>query len=242
MSEFNTNTYYQDESVDGLKSYVNGVFVKMGIAMLITTLVAFAGYYSLDTGGFMYNMLFNGTYSIVSLILVFVQLGLCIALSAKVQTMNPSTAKLLFYIYAAVTGFTFSVLPLSFGLTTVFSAFAFAAVMFFACAIIGHTTNVDLSKFSGLLMGGLIALVIAGIASIFIPGIDIAVSFVGVILFLFLTAWDMQKIKQYYYGTNGGYGQFAENLSTMGAFQLYLDFINLFLYVLRILGSRSRRN
>ena len=85
-------------------------------------------------------------------------------------------------------------------------------------------------------------MVIATIASMFIPALreSLFISYIGVILFLFLTAWDMQKIKSYYYGTQGGVGQMGGNLAVYGAFQLYLDFINLFMQILRILGSRSR--
>jgi FtsH-binding integral membrane protein len=115
--------------------------------------------------------------------------------------------------------------------------------MFFCCAIIGHTTNVDLTKFSGLLIGGLIALVVATILSLFIPVLrdSLIISYIGVLLFLVITAWDMQKIKQFYYGTQGGMGTLGGNLAVYGAFQLYLDFINLFLRILQILGSRSNR-
>ena len=120
-------------------------------------------------------------------------------------------------------------------------AFAFAAVLFFCCAIIGHTTNVDLSKFGGLMIGGLIALVITSIVSMFIPALrdGLLISYVGVILFLFLTAWDMQKIKGFYYGVEEG--RLKNNLAIYGAFELYLDFLNMFLYLLRILGRGSKK-
>ncbi|MBO7703016.1 MAG: Bax inhibitor-1/YccA family protein [Solobacterium sp.] len=242
MSEFNRAETVVNEA-GGLRSYVAGVFTKMGIAVLITALVAFAGYLSLVSGGFMMNMYLNGTISIAYIIVAVAQLVLCIILSRKITTLETGKAAALFYGYAALTGVTFSVLPLAFDIPTIFMAFAFAAVMFFSCAVIGHTTSVDLTKFSGLMVGALIALVIATIASLFIPALrdSLIISYIGVILFLFLTAWDMQKIKGYYYGTQGGYGTIGANLAIFGAFQLYLDFINLFLYVLRILGSRSSR-
>ena len=139
-----------------------------------------------------------------------------------------------------VTGFTFSILPLEFGLATVFTAFAFAAVMFFACAVIGHYTNVDLSRISGIMIGGLFALVLASVLALFIPSLrnGLVISYIGVILFGALTAWDMQRVKAIYYQTQGN-EMLSGNLAVYGAFELYLDFINMFLYILRIVGSRS---
>jgi FtsH-binding integral membrane protein len=211
----------------------------MGIAVLITAAVAFAGMVALINGGMLGN-----AFSILMIVAMVAQFGICMFLSSRIMTMQTSTATALFYGYAALTGVTFSVLGLNFGITTMFMAFAFASVMFFCCAIIGHTTNVDLTKFSGLLIGGLIALVVATILSLFVPVLrdSLIISYIGVLLFLVITAWDMQKIKQFYYGTQGGMGTLGGNLAVYGAFQLYLDFINLFLRILRILGSRSNRN
>ena len=243
MSEFNQSQTYVNEAGMTLNAYITKVFTMMGIAVLITAAVAFGGYMSLVNGGFLMNMYLSGGISILYLVAAIAQFGICIFLSMKITSMQTKTATILLYAYAAMTGVTFAVLPLAFDVATVFSAFAFAAVMFFSCAVIGHTTNVDLTKFSGLLIGGLIALVLASVLSLFIPALrdSLVISYIGVILFLFLTAWDMQKIKQFYYGTQGGVGTLGGNLAVYGAFQLYLDFINIFLQVLRILGSRSNR-
>ena len=241
MSEFRTDTVVNEAS--GLRSYITGVFVKMGTAILITAAITVAGYLSLVNGGFLANLYLSGAISIVYIIAVIAQFVVCFTLSRKITTLETGTATALFYGYAALTGVTFSVLPLAFDIPTVFTAFAFAAVLFFSCAVIGHTTNVDLSKFGGLMIGGLVAMIIASVLSLFIPVLrdSLLISYIGVILFLFLTAWDMQKIKGYYYGTQGGYGQLGANLAIFGAFQLYLDFINLFMYILRIVGSKNRR-
>ena len=243
MSEFKQSQTYVNETGTTLNAYITKVFAMMGSAVLVTALISFAGYLSLINGGILMNAYLSGAISIGYIVLLIAQLGVCVALSAKITTMETKTAMILFYVYAAITGITFSVLPLAFDVATVFTAFAFSAVMFFCCAIIGHTTNVDLTKFSGLLVGALIALVIATVLSLFIPVLrdSLIISYLGVILFLVLTAWDMQKIKQYYYGTQGGIGTIGGNLAVYGAFQLYLDFINLFMRVLQILGSRSNR-
>jgi len=142
-------------------------------------------------------------------------------------------------VYSALTGFTFSFVLMAYDMNTVFVAFLFAAVLFASCAIIGHTTKVDLTKFSGLLFGALLALVIMTVISIFVPVLrnNLLFGYLGLFIFLVYTAFDMQKIKQYYY--NVGEGTIKENLAVFGAFQLYLDFINIFIYILRILGNRK---
>lgn len=237
MSEYRDSMYVGKS----LQQYITSVFMTMGLGLAITALVAFAGYYSLVSGGIMYRMAMSGAFQLVMLVMVFVQLGLCIALSRKVTTMHASQARVLFVVYAAITGITFSFLPLSFGEATVFTAFAFSAVMYIAAAVIGHFTRVDLSKFQGLFIGGLVALVVVSLLGMFIPSLrnSLMISYAGVILFLAITAWDMQRIKAFYYQSQGNF-ELQNSLAIFGAFELYLDFINIFLYVLRILGSRSR--
>ncbi len=239
MSEMNRENVYSQ--TDGLQKYLTKVFTTMSIGLAITALVAIVGYMNLINGGWMYSLLYNAG-SAVSIVSLIAQLGICIALSRGIYTRSISQSKTLFFVYSAITGFTFSVLPITFGVATVFSAFVFASVMFASCAMIGHYTKVDLSKFSSIFMGGLLALVIATIVSMFVPTLrnSLMLSYVGIVLFCGLTAWDMQKIKTFYYQSSGN-EQLQGNLAIYGAFDLYLDFINMFLYILRILGSRGSR-
>ena len=168
-------------------------------------------------------------------------LTLCVLLTAKLATMSTAAATTMFYVYAVLTGITFSVLPFVYGAGNVFAAFVYTAVMFACCTIIGHTTKVDMTRFSGVFMGGLIALILCTVLSFFIPALreNLVINYLGVLLFLGLTVYDMQRIKQFYYGTVPGQ-QIRENLAVFGAFELYLDFLNLFLRILQIM-SRSRR-
>lgn len=241
MSEFNEmnrSAYVNGEL--SLKDYMTRVYLKMGGGLLVTAVVAALGYFT----GFWYNFLM-ATGTIGYLLLVVAQFGIVIALSSKITTMNPQTASILFYAYAALTGMTFSTLFMAYGIDTVFASFAFTAVLFFSMAVIGRYTKVDITKFSGILMGGLIALFVASIVSMFIPAIrnSLVISYLGIILFLGITAWDSQRISSFYYATNNGYGTAGANLAVYGALELYLDFINIFLYVIRIVaGNRSRRN
>ena len=108
-------------------------------------------------------------------------------------------------------------------------------------SVIGHTTKVDITKFSGLLIAGLFTLIIITVLSMFIniPGATMITSYLGVVIFLGLTAWDVQKLRNYYFSSELD-DTLRSKLSIYGAFQLYLDFINLFLYILRIFGNRSK--
>lgn len=238
MSEFNRpGAAYTYESGTTLNAYVRKVFAIMASGVGVTALVAFLGYLSFSSGGFAYQLLVS--FPFVSWILLIAELGIAIAMSAGITRFSTGTCTALFFVYSALTGVTFSFLPAAYGISTIFTAFLFAAVLFACCAIIGYTTNVDLTRFGGLLMGGLLALVIMTVISLFIPALrnSLFIGYIGLGLFLAITAFDMQRIKQFYYGT-GTDGTMRSNLAVYAAFQLYLDFINIFLKVLQILGNR----
>lgn len=240
MSEFNRDqTVYVNEQA-GLKDYIVGVFTKMGIALLITAASAY-GLYASNLIGRM-AMSSPGILSMLYMLAIAVEFGIVIYLSSRLTTMSTNTATGLFYGYAVVTGLTFSTLFYAYDASTIAISFLFTAVVFFSCAIIGRFTNVDLSRFSGIMMGGLVALILVSILGMFIPAIgnSLLLSYVGILLFCGITAWDMQRIMSLYYQTNGGYGQTGANLAIYGAFELYLDFINLFLHILSVFGNRRR--
>lgn len=230
---YQSNVY--ESRSDGLQAYITKVFTKMAGGLGVTALVAYLGYRSLISRGLVYKMMGSGRGFLF--VIFAIQIGLVVSLTRSINEMNPSRANAMFYLYSAITGITFSYLPLAFGKATVFQAFALSAVMFGSCAVIGSTTKVDLTKFSGLLYGGVIALCVAGLLSFWFPIFaGTGISFFGVFVFLGLTAYDMQKLKGFYYQTNGFDGA-NETLAIYGAFSLYLDFINIFLYVLRIMGN-----
>ncbi len=236
----NERVYSVDTS---LQQYIRKVFTTMGMGLLISAAVAIVCFFSLVSGGFMYKMIASGMYNVMFMISAVAQIVICISLGAKLGSMAPSKACMLFYIYSAITGFTFSVLPLQFGVASVFTAFLFAAVMFFSCAVIGHFTKVDLSRFSGILMGALIALLVVSLVGMFVPAIgnSLFIAYAGIGIFMLMTAWDMQRIKSFYYQSAGN-DVLTSNLAVYGAFDLYLDFINIFLYVLRVLGANNSDN
>ncbi len=234
MSEYNRpESYYSMGQSGTLNGYITKVFTLMGIGLAVTAAVAFAGYMFADA---VIGVLAGNPF--IMIILLVAELGCAVSMSAGLTRFSTNTCRLLFLAYSALTGITFSVILMAYDMNTVFVAFLFAAVLFASCAIIGHTTNVDLTKFSGLLFGALLALLIMTVLSMFIPILrnNILFGYLGLFIFLVYTAFDMQKIKSFYY--NVGDGTVKENLAVYGAFQLYLDFINIFLYILRILGNR----
>ncbi len=240
MSEFNRpNAAYAYESGMTLNEYIRKVFLLMTGGLAVTTAVAAFGFISFVNQGIVYQLLAGIPF--LSIVLLVAQLGIAIALGAGISRFSTGTCTGLFFGYSALTGLTFSILPMAYGISNVFVAFLFAAVLFACCAVIGYTTHVDLTRFTGLLFGGLLALVIMSVLSIFIPVLrnSLFIGYAGLLLFLVLTAFDMQKIRSFYYGTADG-DSIRSNLAVYSAFQLYLDFINIFLYVLRILGNSRR--
>jgi uncharacterized protein len=170
-------------------------------------------------------------------VLVIAQLGIVFVLSARVQRLAPSTASLLFIAYSALTGVTLSVILLVFTGESIASTFIVTAGMFGALALYGSTTRRDLTGLGSFLFMGLIGLVLASIVGLFwhSDALQFVISFIGVIVFTGLTAYDAQRLQLMAATTPAGqFGSYA----IVGALALYLDFINLFLFLLRFLGSR----
>ena len=233
--------YQQNEVVemnDGLSAYVTKVFMWMFLGLILTAGVSFltatTGLYTI----FLANMA-------MLLILFLAELGLVFYISSRISKGDISSrgAKVAFIAYAILNGFVLSSLFLVFQISALYQAFLMTAVTFGTMAVYGYVTQKDLTKFGTLMFIGLIGIIIAtlvnGIFGIFgmaSTGLDLAISYVAVIIFLGLAAWDTQKIKYHYYSTAGREG-LQNNLAIYSALQLYLDFINLFLYVLRIFAA-----
>lgn len=171
-------------------------------------------------------------------ICLFAELGVVLLLSARVMRMSMSAATLLFILYSVLNGVTFSTIFLVYDLGTISTTFFVTAGTFFAMSLVGYVTKMDLSRIGNVLYMMLIGLLIATVVNIFVASSTLywITTYAGVIIFVGLTAWDTQKLKQifYDYGTNDESGQ---KLALLGALTLYLDFINLFLFLLRIFGG-----
>ena len=166
------------------------------------------------------------------------ELALVFALSMAINKLNPAVATLMFYAYAVLNGVTLTPIFLVYTASSIGLTFLVTAGVFLAMSIYGYTTKSDLTKFGTYMVMALIGLIVCSIINIFWANsvMDWIISFAGVAIFVGLTAWDTQKIKQMAVETDEAN---AGKLATIGALSLYLDFINLFLYLLRLLGNRE---
>lgn len=223
--------YRSEQSIaQTVSAVMKQVYMKMFLALLVTGFVsmwaagseAFCDFY---TSG--YNMF----------IFMGIELALVIGITAGINKLSSAMATLLFYIFAIVNGLTLSPIFLAYTEESIASTFFITAATFGAMSLFGYLTKTDLSKFGSILFMALIGLIICTIVNIFMESESLywICSFVGVLIFVGLTAWDTQKIKQMALAMpNATDGR----LATIGALSLYLDFINLFLYLLRFMGNR----
>ena len=165
-------------------------------------------------------------------------LGIAIYFSAALRKMTSRTAWICYILYSALTGVSLSSLLLYYANSSVVAAFLTTAIVFVCMAVIGNTTHLDLSKYGSLFFVGLISLLIFSVVDmLFLHTSGFVIAFVGIILFLGLVAYDMQMLRRYYEA--GSYDEeAAEKMMIFGAFQLYLDFINIFIRVLQIFGRK----
>ena len=218
-------------AAERVNAFLRGVYGWMAAGLAITAVTAWlvaatpSLVYAIATN----RLLFWG--------IVIAQLGIVFGLSARVQHLAPSTASLLFIVYSALTGLTMSVILLAFTGESVATTFMVTAGMFGALAFYGTVTRRDLSGLGSCLFMGLIGVVLASIVGLFWQNdaMQFVISFIGVIVFSGLAAYDAQRLKAMALASPGGQtGSYA----IVGALALYLDFINLFLFLLRFTGSR----
>lgn len=169
--------------------------------------------------------------------MIIAQIGLVLTIAAGINKLSASMAVFLFALYAALNGFIFSIIIEAYTTVSIVSSFATAAGMFAGMAAFGYVTKRDLSSLGSILFMGLIGVIIGSVINIFWANSVLYwfVTFAGVLVFCGLTAYDMQKIK--HMGESGIDGEAARKASILGALALYLDFINLFIFMLRIFGS-----
>lgn len=232
---------WQDETLSAppvaradVQEILRWVYLWMGFGLLVTAGVAAL---TVNTPA-----LLGLVASPVLWIALIAELALVLILSAALQRLSPAAAAALFTGYAALNGFTLSGIVLVFSGGTIAAAFVATAAMFMAMTIVGFTTKMDLSRFGSILMMAVIGLLVAMVINIFLASsaLNFIISIVGVVVFTALTAYDTQKIKHMAATTSIQQdGSVAMKLSLIGALTLYLDFINLFLFLLRLLGGRD---
>ena len=246
MSE--PNSFYQNEpalspfdegaAFDTMEHYVAKTFLWMFLGLLTTFGVAFAlaMNFMADARHSLIYALFNIPY--MSIILLVAELGVVVFLSARINRMAAGTATALFFVYAVINGIVFSSYFIVFDFMSLVFCFAAAAAYFGVMAGYGYLTKKDLSSWGRMLFCGLIAMLVISVLGMFIGFgmFEIVVCGLGILLFLAITAYDTQKIKAYYYQFAGD-AEMAHKASIYGALNLYLDFINLFLFLLRFFGN-----
>ena len=208
------------------------VYTWMALALVITGVTA----YGVANSPAILQMIV--TNKILFFGLLIGELALVWGVSAMIDRLSLTTATLLFVLYSVINGVTLSFIFLAYTYESVTSVFFITAGTFAAMALFGYFTKTDLSSIGRILFMALIGLIIATIVNIFVKssGLGMILNYVGVLIFVGLTAWDTQKIKQML-ATAEDTGETAQKVALMGALSLYLDFINLFLYLLRIFGS-----
>jgi hypothetical protein len=251
MSDFDRNVAArgfgaagQAAAIDaGLRAYMLRIYNYMAAGVALTGVVAYftfqaavvdsgAGQLALTSFG---QAIYGGPLMIV---LFLGTLGIVFFLSFRINKLQATTALALFMAYAGLLGLMLSSVMLTYTGASIARTFFISAASFGALSLYGYTTQRDLSPIGSFLIMGLFGLILAMIVNIFLKssGLDFAISAIGVLIFAGLTAWDTQKIKEMYDANDDG--TVAGRKSVMGALTLYLDFINLFLFMLRFLGDR----
>jgi FtsH-binding integral membrane protein len=214
----------------GLRAYMQRVYSYMAGGLALTGIVAYAAAVS----GFYQSI--AGTPLIW--VVMLAPLGFVLALSFGIERMSVGAAMVLFWIYAAVMGLSLGSIFLVYTGTSIARVFFITAATFGAMSLYGYTTKSDLSGFGSFLLMGLIGIVIASIVNIFVgsSALQFAISIIGVIVFVGLTSYDTQRIKNMYLESDTG--EIADKKAVQGALALYLDFINLFMMLLHLFGQR----
>ncbi len=207
------------------------VYLWMTMALVITGLCA----WGTATSPYMVQLVYGNRA--VMWVLVIAELGLVFYTTARIQRLSLATATTLFIIYSALNGVTLSSIFMVYAMTSIAKVFFITAGTFGVMALYGYVTKTDLSRFGNLFLMALFGLIIATLANLFIKssGFDLILSYIGVVLFVGLTAWDSQQIKRAL-AYQPGLDEDSQKVALLGALELYLDFINLFLYLLRIFG------
>ncbi|MBV9932624.1 MAG: Bax inhibitor-1/YccA family protein [Alphaproteobacteria bacterium] len=221
----------------GLRSYMLSVYNYMASGVLLTAIVATAMVYT----GAVFS-LFNprtGGATPLAWLVMLAPLGIVFWLSFGINRMRAATAKGLFWAYAGLLGASLSTVLIVYTASSVAQAFFATAAGFASLSLWGYTTKRDLTGWGSFLLVGLVGLVVAMLINAFWPSgpMGLAISVIGVLIFAGLTAYDTQKIKSMYFVV-GGAGEVAEKTAVMGALALYLDFVNMFLFILRLFGDR----
>ncbi len=237
-NDYEIKDFTQERSLsfnDSFAILMRKVYLWMAMALVITGVTSYG---VASSPGLMQAIVTNNA---LLWVLIIAEFGLVFAISAAINKLSLTTATLLFVLYSVINGATLSVIFLVYTMESIASVFFITAGTFGVMAFIGYTTKKDLTSLGKMLLMALIGLIIATLVNVFFiqsSGFSLIVSYVGVLIFVGLTAYDSQKIKQMLLQAPDA-GESAQKLALLGALTLYLDFINLFIYLLRIFGDRK---
>lgn len=233
-----------DASIDqGLRAYMLGVYNYMAVALAVTGVIAFTAaqlFFESLAGGSALTPLGAAVLGTPLMwVIMLAPLGFVLVLSFGVNRLSAGAAQVLFFAFAAMMGLSLSTIFAVYTEASIAKTFFITAASFGALSLWGYTTKRDLTGMGSFLFMGLIGLILAMLVNMFFasPAMEFAISVIGVLIFAGLTAYDTQRIKLSYYV--GDDGSVAKKKSIMGALALYLDFINLFLFLLRFMGNRD---
>ncbi len=239
-----TGVATQAEIDAGLRQYMLKVYNYMTIGMLLTAVVALAVTQVPAISQIFYKTVQVGAYTATQLtilgwIALFAPLVMVFFLSARIHKMSASAAQTTFWVYAGLVGLSLAPILAVYTGMSVAKVFFMTAGMFGAMSLYGYTTKRDLSKMGSFLFMGLIGIVIAMVVNIFLksPALHFAISVIGVLIFVGLTAFDTQKIKEMYNQVDDS--EMMGKKAIMGALTLYLDFLNMFIFLLMLFGNRE---
>ncbi|MBO4463122.1 MAG: Bax inhibitor-1/YccA family protein [Prevotella sp.] len=224
----------EEKAAVAFPALMRKVYVWMSMALVITGLTAWIVAHNAS----LLNLIYGN--SAVIWILFIAEIGLVIGLSAAIHKLSLPVATLMFVIYSVLNGAVFSSIFLVYTMSSIATVFFITAGTFAAMSVFGYVTKKDLTSMGKFLMMAVIGLIIATVVNLFMKssGMSMIISYAGVLIFVGLTAYDTQKIKNMCLQAPDT-GETMQKLALLGALSLYLDFINLFIYLLRILGNRE---
>lgn len=220
---------------EGLRAHMNKVYGLMSVGMLLTAAVAFG----IGTNDAMVAAIFGTP---LKWVVMFAPLIMVFAFGALINRLSVAAAQLFFYVYAAMMGLSLSFIFAAYTGTSIATTFLVTSIAFAGLSLYGYTTKRDLSGMGTFLMMGLIGLFVASIVNIFLASsaLQFAISVIGVLIFAGLTAYDTQSIKSEYVAhAQHGDADWLGKSAIMGALRLYMDFINMFMFLLQFLGNRE---
>lgn len=226
------------EAIDqGLRAFMLGIYNNMAMGLALTGIVAYGTYSWAASDPAVAQTLYG---SPLRWVIILAPLAFVFGLSAMVQRMQPATARLVFLAFAAVMGLSMSSIFLVYTGTSIAQTFFVTAASFGALSLWGYTTKRDMTAWGSFLFMGLVGIIIAMLVNLFLASaaLQFAISAIGVLIFAGLTAYDTQRLKNTY-DVVAGDQVAAGRASIIGALQLYLDFINLFMFLLRFMGNRQ---